>query len=76
MFDKKISPVKRKKGRIIEMMKLMVPQKANSTSVMSRQKYSVFTPNPAKKGSSLMSMTQYNKNSGVVKNEQRKRNND
>lgn len=70
------SPVKRKKGRIMEMVKLMVPQKPASSSIMSRKKYNVFISNPAKKGSSLMSMTQYNKDSGVIKNERNKSNND
>lgn len=65
-----------KKGQIKKMLKLLVPQKPQSTSILSSKKYNVFMPNPAKKGDSLMSMTTYNKDSGVIKNDQRKSNDD
>lgn len=66
--------IKKKKGKI-GMVKMLIPQKATSTSIMGRQKYNVFISNPVKKGNSLMSMVKYNEDSGVVKIEQRKSNN-
>lgn len=56
------------------MLKLLVPQKPQSTSILSSKKYNVFMPSPVKKGDSLMSMTTYNKDSGVINNDKRKSN--
>ena len=65
----------RKKGAI-EMVKTLIPKKPAPTSIMGKQNYSVFISNPVKNGSSLMSMVKYNEDSGAVKVEQRKSNND
>ena len=67
---------RKKKGLIIGMLtKTLVPKKTAPGSIMSKRSYKVFISNPAKKGSSLMSMAKYNQDSGVVKNEFRKSNN-
>ena len=66
----------RKKGLKMGMMKTLAPKKAEPTSILSKRKYNVFISNPAKKGSSLMSMVKYNQDSGEIKYEQRKSNSD
>lgn len=67
---------KQKKKGTIKMVKTLIPKKTTPTSIMGRQNYSVFVSNPVKNGSSLMSMVKYNEDSGEVKVEQRKSNND
>lgn len=65
----------KKKGLISGMItKTLVPKKTAPRSVMSKRSYKIFVSNPAKKGSSLMSMAKYNQDSGVVKNGRRKSN--
>lgn len=54
------------------MVKTSTPRKTAQTSIMSKNSYKVFHSNPAKKGSSLMSMAKYNQDSGVATNERRK----